>query len=346
MKQRNNNGSIKEMKVTVEDIAHLSGVSKATVSRVLNNKAEGVGSETRLRVQKIINDVNYNTDGSLSSRFTWRTKSIGLILPDISNPFFSELAKAVENCAREKDYSVILGDTDFSEANEAKCISSFVAKKVDGIILIPTGSKCRDEHGLPEKYKIPCLLLDRNLQGMNCCAGVFFDNEYAAFSSCELLIKSGSKRIAFISGPEDFTTSKERLNGYFGALQQYEIPYDSQLIKYGSYTVESGYNAVIELERAGIKYSAILVANDMMALGAIKALKELSYKIPNEIEIIGFDNISFSQYCDPPLTTIQQPTIELGRKATEILLNAIDGRRYENKIIRLQPKLLIRKTTK
>lgn len=334
------------MKVTVEEIAHLAGVSKATVSRVLNNKANGVGDETRLRVQEIIKNVNYDTNGSLSNRFEWKTKSIGLIIPDITNPFFSELVKAVENRAREDDYTVTLSNTDFSEKNEAKCILNFVAKKVDGIILVSAGSTCKDEHHLPEKYNIPCVLLDRNLPEMNCCASVFSDNEYAIFNSCELLIKNGSERIAFISGPGHFSTSKERMSGYVKALQQYGITYNQHYVKFGDYTVESGYNAVIELERAGAKYSAILATNDMMALGAIKALKELSYKIPEEIEVIGFDNINFSQYCDPPLTTIQQPTIEMGRKATKILLDVINGKHPEQKIVRLQPKLLIRKTTK
>ncbi|MEG0914091.1 MAG: LacI family DNA-binding transcriptional regulator, partial [Oscillospiraceae bacterium] len=300
------------MKVTVEEIAKIAGVSKATVSRVLNNSANGVSEQTRAHVQEIINKMNYSLDKYKSNNKSMRSRSIALVIPDITNPFFADIAKAVENKAKEEDYIVILSNTDFSETNELKCISNLVSKKVDGIILIPSGKVVQKEHFYPGKYNIPMVLLDRKLEGLDNCPGIYSDNEYASFKACEMMLKSGSNRIVFISGPLGVSTSTERLEGYRLALMQYEIEYDVHLVKYGNYTVESGYNAVIELERAGTKYSAIIAANDMMALGALKALKELSYSIPEQIEIIGFDNITFSQYCEPPLSTIQQPTIEMG----------------------------------
>lgn len=334
------------MRVIIDEIARISGVSKATVSRVLNNKQKGVSNETRLRVQAILNDLNYNNNGRLSNNYSWKTRSIALIVPDITNMFFSEITKVIEGRAREDNYSVILGNTNFSEEDETKCILSVVAKKVDGIILVSAGATCKDEHYMPEKFKIPCLLLDRNLDGMKHCSSVFSDNEQAIIDSFQLLVKNGNRQIAFISGPSHVSTAKERLGGYIKALQQNGILYDPDLIKFGNYTVESGYNAVIELERAGINYSAVIATNDMMAIGAMKAINELARKIPKDIEVIGFDNISIAQYCDPPLTTIQQPTIEMGRKATEILLDVINGKQTEQKNIRLKPRLLIRKTTK
>jgi LacI family transcriptional regulator len=220
-----------------------------------------------------------------------------------------------------------------------------VAKKIDGIILVPSGEYSQKEHSLPEKYDIPMILLDRKFAGEQAWFGVYSDNEYASFRACEMLIENGSKNIVFLSGPLGVSTSTERFEGYKLALKQYGIEYAPRLVKHGNYTVESGYNAVVELERAGERYSAILAANDMMALGALRALKEFSYQVPEDIELIGFDNISFSQYCDPPLSTIQQPTVEMGVKAIKMLLKIINGEAVSESV-RLQPKILTRKTTR
>lgn len=330
------------MKVTVEEIAKIAGVSKATVSRVLNNVSEGVGLETRMRVQSVIDKMNYSVDRW--NMGTMKSRMIALVLPDITNPFFADIAKAVEARAKQAGYITILANTDFSEENESQYLVSLVSKKIDGIILVPSGIRTRPEHMMSRKYGIPMITLDRELAGNN-WSGVYSDNEYASFRSCEILIQHGSDRIVFLSGPLGVSTSTERFEGYKLAHKQYGNGFDPNLVKYGDYTVESGYKAVIELERAGAKYSAILAANDMMALGALNALKELSYKVPEEVELIGFDNISFSQYSDPPLSTIQQPTVEMGNKATDMILQLIDGETVSESV-RLQPRLLMRKTTR
>lgn len=289
--------------------------------------------------------MNYSADSSGAMAKRMKSRTIALVLPDITNPFFSDIAKAVEVQAKQNDYLTIFTNTDFSEENELKYLASLVAKKIDGIILVPSGVFARKEHLLPQSYGIPMITLDRQLVGGQSWMGVYSDNEYASFRSCEVLIQHGSHRIAYLSGPLGVSTSKERLEGYKLALKQYGEDFNPSLVKYGDYTVESGYRAVIELERAGEKYSAILAANDMMALGALNALKELSYRVPDEIELIGFDNISFSQYCNPPLSTIQQPTVEMGVKAVEMILKLIDGEAV-SKSARLQPRLLLRKTTR
>lgn len=333
------------MRVTIEDIAKIAGVSKATVSRVLNNSPDGVGPETRIKVQNIIGKMNYSNDRSGLANLAMRSRSIALIIPDITNPFFADIAKAVETQAKQEGYMVILANTDFLEENEVKCLASIVAKKIDGIILVSSGEYTQKEHLLPEKYGIPMILLDRKLIGEHEWFGVYADNEYASFRACEILIGNGSKDIVFLSGPLEVSTSRERLAGYKIGLEQHGIAYNPKIVKRGNYTVESGYNAIVELECAGEKYSAILAANDMMALGALKALKEFSYRVPEDVELIGFDNISFAQYCDPPLSTIQQPTVEMGTKAMKMLLRVIDGK-TATESVRLQPKFLTRKTTK
>ena len=163
---------------------------------------------------------------------------------------------------------------------------------------------------------------------------------------CSLLIQHRNEKIALISGPRNISTSVERIQGYRDALEQYRLPFEERLIKYGDYTFESGYRAIMELEREGTRFTGVLAANDTMALGAIKALKELTYAIPEDVEIIGFDNIGFSQLCDPPLATIQQPTIEMGRRAADTLIRAIVGKPIETKNIHLQPKLVVRGSVK
>jgi len=329
------------MRVTVEEIAKIAGVSKATVSRVLNS-APGVGEETRNRVQAIINRLHYSNDGQ---RLRTYSRSIALIVPDISNPFFSNIAYSVEKAARVKDYIVIFANTDSSEKQEIDYIRNLVAKKVDGIILVPSGSRCLDGHHIPQKYNVPMVLLDRKLDRFGPSCGVYLDNKLAVFRSCEVLIQHGADKIAFISGPLGVSSSIERLQGYQTAINQYHAYYSEDLIQIGNYTVDSGYNAIINLEQAGVQYQAVLAANDLMAIGALNALKELSRRVPEDVELIGFDNIAFSRYSDPPLSTIQQPTVKMGVTATELLLRLIHGERVCESIY-LQPKLLLRKTTK
>lgn len=333
------------MKMTMDEIARLAGVSKATVSRVLNDKAEGVGEKTRIKVQQVLEQVGYEKDKTLPSAAKTGYGSIGLILPDITNPFFSDIARAVEDQARAAGYFVILANTNFSQETEKQYIVNFLAKKVDGIILIPSGSHSNDVHRMPAKYDTPMVLLDRKFVNDRDWLGCYSDNAYAAFRACELMYKHGVRDIAYLSGGTSVSTSQERLEGYRAALDYYNLPISSDLIQCGNYTVESGYDAIVALEKANVTYHGILAANDLMALGAIRALREFRYRIPEDVEVIGFDNISFAVYCDPPLTTIQQPTSMMGRKACEMVLQMIQGKRIQQSVT-LYPKLVIRKTTK
>lgn len=333
------------MRVTLDEIAKLAGVSKATVSRVLNDVPDGVGSETRERVWEIIKKTNYSTDCSTLSARNMKSCTIATVVPDIANPFFADIAKAIESRAREKGYTTTISNTEFSEQNEANVIKNLVSKKVDGIILVTSIYRARAEHLLPEKYGIPMVLLDRKLMGKKNWYGVYSNNEMASFQCCEMLIKNGSDQIAYLSGPLDMSTSQERMNGYKLALRQYGCKQDPALIKYGDYTVESGYNAIVELERSGRRYNAVLAGNDLMALGAINAFREFSIKIPEDVELIGFDNIMFSRYFDPPLSTVQQPTVEMGRRATDMLLQMIDGEPVKENIV-IDAKIVTRKSTK
>lgn len=333
------------MRITMDEIAKLAGVSKATVSRVLNDSECGVGEQTRVRVKKIAEELGYSVEQTEKKKNVSFTRYIALILPDITNPFFADLAKSVEDSLRRKGYSLVLANTDFSEDNEAAQIRELMVKRLEGILLVPSGIRAREEHDLPRRYQIPMVLMDRKLEGISDIPGVYSNNEYASVISCEHLIRKGARDIVFISGPLNVSTSIERFEGYKAVLAQHSIPFRPEMCRHGSYTVESGYNAVLELERSGISYSAILAANDLMALGALKAVREFGYRVPEDVQIIGFDNIEFSQYCEPSLSTMQQPTFDMGEKAVELLTGIIE-KRDPVQPERLIPKLLMRKTTR
>lgn len=333
------------MRITMDEIAKLAGVSKATVSRVLNDSECGVGEQTRVRVKKIAEELGYSVEQTEKKKNVSFTRYIALILPDITNPFFADLAKSVEQSLRRKGYSLVLANTDFSEDNEAAQMRELMVKRLEGILLVPSGIRAREEHDLPRRYQIPMVLMDRKLEGISDIPGVYSNNEYASVISCEHLIRKGARDIVFISGPLNVSTSIERFEGYKAVLAQHSIPFRPEMCRHGSYTVESGYNAVLELERSGISYSAILAANDLMALGALKAVREFGYRVPEDVQIIGFDNIEFSQYCEPSLSTMQQPTFDMGAKAVELLTGIIE-KRDPVQPERLIPKLLMRKTTR
>ena len=333
------------MRITMDEIAKLAGVSKATVSRVLNDSECGVGEQTRVRVKKIAEELGYSVEQTEKKKNVSFTRYIALILPDITTPFFADLAKSVEQSLRRKGYSLVLANTDFSEDNEAAQIRELMVKRLEGILLVPSGIRAREEHDLPRRYQIPMVLMDRKLEGISDIPGVYSNNEYASVISCEHLIRKGARDIVFISGPLNVSTSIERFEGYKAVLAQHSIPFRPEMCRHGSYTVESGYNAVLELERSGISYSAILAANDLMALGALKAVREFGYRVPEDVQIIGFDNIEFSQYCEPSLSTMQQPTFDMGAKAVELLTGIIE-KRDPVQPERLIPKLLMRKTTR
>ena len=332
------------MKVTMEDVARAAGVSKATVSRVLNRVDDGVGIETRQRVQQIANQLHYTFKHD-EKKARSHPSLLALIMPDITNPFFADIAKAVEMEAKKYGYSIVICNTDFSEENEIQEIKELICKRIDGIILVPSGIQFRSEHQLPKKYGVPMVLLDRKLAENTDYMGIYSNNEYASVVSCNRLIANGSRDIVFISGPLNTSTSIERFEGYKAVLAQNNIPFKPEMCKNGNYTVESGYKAIMELERCGIRYSAILAGNDLMAIGALKATRELGYQVPGDIQVIGFDNIEFSQYCDPPLSTVQQPTFEMGAKAVLLLHKVINAEPVAQPE-RLVPKIIIRNTTK
>ncbi len=332
------------MKVTIDDIARIAHVSKATISRVLNDK-KGVGAETRVRVKQIIDELEYKPNLLARGIATAKTKTIGVIIPDITNPFFPALIKSIEDYFSKKNYTVILCNTDSNSEKEMQSISTCIAKRVDGVLLASSVDEPSQMHSLLKKYNLPCVLIDRGVQGFDADARVFVDNEYSVFLATSQLIKSGNRQIAFISGPAAISTSRERINGYLEALKQFNIPFDENLLYYGDYTMESGYRAVECLIQKQ-PFPALIAANDVMAIGAIKKLKQLKLRIPEDVEIIGYDNIQISELVEPTLSTVEQPVYAVGQTASEILLSIINGVTIKERSIRMEAHLILRESTR
>ena len=328
------------MKMTIKEIAELAGVSTATVSKILNAKDQDISEATRKNVLDIVEREGYIPNGIAKSLRIKNTKTIGIIMPDVMNLFFSELARGVEDAAEKKGYSVILCNSDNKESKEEKYIQILQEKMVDGIIL--TASENSVKRSL-RRRKIPMVLLDRDISTDEKVGRITVDNEEGTYNATKLLIEKGCKNIGFISSNKTTKSSGQRLRGYENAILESKINLDKDKIFLQNYTIETGYKGTVSLlEKTNI--DGICCGNDLIAIGAIKALKERGIKIPQDVKVIGFDDISISKYMDPPLTTIRQPIYEMGEEAVGMLIDVINNKEMEMSKV-LKTELIVRETT-
>lgn len=332
------------MKLTIQDIACMANVSKATVSRVINNKP-GVGETTRIRVQQIIRQHQYNPNVLACGINTTKTKTVGIILPDIINPFFPELVRAIEIELRYKDYSILLCCTDAMQDRERRAVSNCISKHVDGIIFASSSADLGEVRNILTRYEMPCVYVDRATITSGSDAWVFMDNEYGAFLVTDHLISMGNQGVAFIAGPKGISTAGERLQGYYNALQYQGIEPDENIIFYGDYSLKSGEVAA-EYLLSHKHFTALFAANDMMAIGAMKVLKRHGVRIPQDVEVMGFDNIATCEVVEPTLSTVEQPLGEMGRTVVQLLMDIMDGGQAVNKTVRISPHLIFRASTR
>lgn len=333
-------------KMNVKDIAKLAGVSIGTVSRVINNNKSGVGSKKREEILRIIEETGFVPSSIARSMITKHSSTIGLIIPDISNPFFPLLAKGVEEYAQKEGYSLFLCNTNGNDLYELKQIAIMKEKQVDGIII----SSCKgndSEHILKIiSGNTPIVFVDEPVA----CAdvfGVYLDNLLGGYQTTKHLIDLNHQKIAYFTGPKESLSSYHRLDGYKKALQEANIPFDEELVAFGSYSKENGYNKFMNLIQKGKKFTAILAASDVAACGIYSAARECGLSIPTDISVAGFDNVlSDNISLSPPiLTTVNQPTYQMGEMAIEILIKRINGIKPRKKIIEFEPELVIRSST-
>jgi LacI family transcriptional regulator len=329
------------MKVTIKDIAKEADVSITTVSRVLNNKPD-VGDDTRAKILKIIDDMNYNPNSVARGLVMQKTHTIGLIIPDISNPFFPQIVRAVEDKAQELGYSVIFFNTDNHLERERKAVELFKSKQVDGLIVsLSLGNEEILKNLKAANY--PVVQIDRSVLDHSYPL-VSIDNQKSAYQMVEYLLKKGHKKIAHISGDLNTTTARERLSGYKKALKNYKIKINEDYIIEGDYTQDSAYQAMQNLLKLEVRPTAVFAANDLSAAGVYKAVFSANLKIPEDIAVAGHDDINLASLLKPELTTMRQPKYKMGERAVTVLLAMInnENEKIEDQI--LNTDLIIRES--
>jgi LacI family transcriptional regulator len=314
-------------RVTIKDIARLCDVSIATVSRVINNKAEGVGDKTIERIREVVKAMDYHPNSAARSMITKQSHTIGLVIPDVRNPFFSELARGVEDVCNDASFGCFLCNTDGTVEKENEYIRLLRGRVVDGVLFSTQNDIEFNEVFIDfQKAKYPFCFIERYISEMPNVPGVYFDNFQGAFDMTEFILGKGHKRIAFISGPLSTNNARLRKQGYVQAMQKFGGDVDESLIVEANYRYSGGYKAMEKLITVNpLSFSAVFAANDLMALGAYQYLEEKGFRIPQDISIAGFDNISYPPVLKPMITTIEIPAYELGKSATEMLLLLIKG---------------------
>ena len=330
------------MSITMKDIAAKLGVSESTVSRAINNKP-GVGEDTK---QKILNLARrYNYQPNLLARNLARQESnmIGLILPDISSLFYSEVTRAIQDIATKHGYQVMVCNTDSDEKRESAYIEWLQGNKIAGIIFLGNGLANNKIINLGLSG-YPIVLANRLVEEVM-LPSVIIDNNTGAFEATKHLLERGHKRIALINGPKDNLTAQNRFRGYREALKEYNLDYDPKLIINKDWSRECGYQGFLELLNLEEPPTAIFAANDLISVGVIEAIKMGGYLIPEEIAVVGFEDTIVTSIIEPPLTTVAQPMYELGSNSAKKLFSLIEDEDIEENIEILTSKLIVRKST-
>lgn len=328
---------------TINDVAKKAGVSITTVSHVIND-TRFVSNELREKVNQAIIDVGYYPNQLARGLRSGVTATIGLMIPDNSNPFFAEISKIIETVGFENGYSVILCNSSGDLKKEAAYIETLMSHQIDGIILISVNSTLENLNRIKER-NIPFVVVDRDFPQYDGDT-VLVNNELGGYLATKYLIDLGHKKIACIEGSSNVNPSSDRFKGYLRALEESNIPFNKQYLVRGDFEYQSGEGAFEELCSLKDRPTAIFACNDMMAIGALRKAKSLKVHIPEDISLIGFDNISFASAVSPALTTVGQPIQELSRQAISILINKIQNRDdvQPAKKILLDPELVIRES--
>ncbi len=328
---------------TMKDVAKYTGLSIATISKYINGG--NVLDQNKVLIEDAIKKLNFKVNEIARGLKTNKTMTIGVLIPDFKNIFFTSIVSNIENVLIQNGYSTIICDYKKSDRLEKEKFDFLVNKQVDGIITIPQGSNEQSVQRLLDE-SVPVVLIDRALDGVSCDT-VLVDNMNAAYDAVEHLIVSGHKRIGIICGPDYIFTAQERLKGYIRVHEDYSMKIDETLIKKGDYESDSGYRLLNELMDLEVHPSAVFVTNYEMTIGAIMAIHDRDVKIPEELSVIGFDNLHMAKIVKPSLSIIVQPMEQIGEAAAQLLLKRLKGdmSNYPS-MLRLKTELQINKSVK
>jgi LacI family transcriptional regulator len=306
---------------TVLDVAKRAGVSPITVSRVINNSGY-ISVKTRDKVLAAIQELGYVPNTLARGLRSKRTHTLALVVTDITNPYFTLMARGVEDVAGANDYAVIYCNTDESESKEEKYANILAQRQVDGVLLVPACGNAKTIKFLASN-NISVVVLDRRVAEVE-ADFVRSDSENGARQLTNLLLSMGHERIAIITGPENVSTATDRVIGYRQALDEVGLV-QNELVYYGTFNQQTGYEYTIQAMQQSPKPSAIFAANNFILLGVIKALREMELNVPQDISVVGFDDFPESMLVKPFFTAVVQPAYEMGRLAAELLLKRISG---------------------
>jgi LacI family transcriptional regulator len=327
--------------MNLSDLARQLNISTATVSRAIS-RPEVVAPATRKRVLEVVHRSGYHMNGIARSLRTQSTRTIGIIVSDIRNPFSSSIVKSVEDVARVNGYTVLICNADETGQNEEVALQLFIERQVSGVIHCSAGANL-DLLRVLQNKSIPLIDLDRR-SGLENVDTVVLDNRLGAAIATRHLIERGHKRIAMISGPIHLSNARARFDGFRNALRSAKITIPDEYIEFGDFREQSGQAAAARLLALRRRPTAVVVANNEMTAGALLAIRQREIKIPRDLSLIGFDDARWAQYSDPPLTVISQPTDAMGKKAAELLLGRIGGN-TELRTIVFKPELIVRRST-
>lgn len=332
-------------KIGIKDIAAEAGVSIATVSHAFRNPGR-VSDETRKKVLDAAEKIGYTPNRLAASLRTSRSGNIVVIIPDIADSHNSDIIKAIEKVAHSRGYSVLLGDSQGSEKREREFAAMTVSRQADGIILMSHRLPFVTGKDKPILENLPPIVSGCEFTGHDTIPIVAIDDVQAAMDATRHLIAYGHKDIAVITGDMESTSSRDRLEGFRGAMSQAGLKCDDELVIFAEYSLHGGEVAAESILLRRNRPTAIFCFSDEIALGCMYSLRQHGFSVPGDISVIGFDNIPVAKYISPPLTTIAQPTEEIGTACATILLDLIDGKEPESLRNLLPHKLLIRESTR
>ncbi len=331
--------------VTIKDIALKADVSTATVSRILNGKP--ASEKTKIKVLQIVKKLNYIPDARACELRTNKRMTLGVIIPDISNPFYPASIKAFYDTAKSRGYHIMLGNTYGKVEEEIEVIRMMAKERIMGLML----ETCEGEEDwvcypllkAMIDSGVSVVLLGKKRNGLNADM-ITVDHKSGAYKAVNYLIRTGRGRIAFICGSKNDLSGEQRYSGYCSALRDKGIKKNNGIVSFGDWTLESGSKQAGEILRHN-SIDSIFCANDLLAMGAVSAIKDKGLKIPDDIAVVGFDDIQFSSFIHPKLTTIRQPVDLIAFQACNLIIDRIEGKYAgEIKEIILEPELIVRES--
>lgn len=323
---------------TIKDVARLAGVAPSTVSHYYSGNAP-VSRETRARIEQAVKELGYRPNLAARSLRLNHTQTLGLIVPNIANPFFAEIVQAIGHASQRTGYSLLLADSSDDPSREIDLLQSMFRQHIDGILFIPTGR--RSDYAILENAPIPIVFVDREAAAFS---SVSTDNYAGGQLAARHLVGLGHRRMGLLIGDPHVKNIQQRVEGFKQVLKEHDISVPPHHIITGAQNFETGRDIQLMMVAAD-RPTAVFATNDIIALGAWHKLQDMNLRVPADLSLVGFDNIDMSQWVVPPLTTVEQDKRELGRQSVVTLMKAVQSKDASASLTHLPPKLIVRGST-